>query len=168
MLPILYGAPAGINNDISEYIDEIKSINHEFGNIRNANRISFIKNYYTLTIDLLFKQTLTAAQIQDIKNAVYYNLLVGLDGHSIDFGDRVTYNKVQQLIYASDDRILGASIRGIDDSDFKSYALFWTAYTNVPFYVDSNPTNPPIGAMWVRRTGVSTYTAYEQEDGSVT
>lgn len=167
VLPTLYGQPAGINDEIDKYIDEVKSINHEFGNIRNINRISFVKNYYTLTIDLLFKQTLTSAQIQNIQNTVYYNLLTGLNARNINFGDRVTYNKIQQLVYASDDRILGASIRGVDDADFKSYALFWDPYLSIPFYADGNdPTNTAIGDRWVIYDG-SNYIAKEQLDGSV-
>lgn len=126
------GNPINIPQNIENYIDDIKSINHEFASIRNENRISMIKDYYTLSINLLFRQQLSEEQQNDVKNNVLTALYENLNAHALDFGERVTYNKVQEIIYGADQRILGASIYGLDDVNFKANAVFWSPY--IPVY----------------------------------
>lgn len=126
------GNPINIPQKIENYIDDIKSINHEFASIRNENRISMIKDYYTLSINLLFRQQLSEEQQNDVKNNVLAALYENLNAHALDFGERVTYNKVQEIIYGADQRILGASIYGLDDVNFNANAVFWSPY--IPVY----------------------------------
>ena len=128
----IQGNPINIPQNIENYIKDIKSINHEFSSIRNENRISMIKDYYTLSINLLFRQQLSEEQQNDVKNNVVTALYKNLNSHALDFGERVTYNKVQEIIYGADQRILGASIYGLDDVNFKANAVFWSPY--IPVY----------------------------------
>ncbi len=131
--------PLVIPKNVDDYIYESRSISHEFSTIRNQNKICMLKDYYTLNIDLLFRQRLTDEQQTEIKNRVYKALMNSLNAHAIDFGEKITYNKVQQIIYSADSRILGASIYGLDDVNFSTKAVYWTPFVEVPLY-DTLPT----------------------------
>lgn len=97
----------------------------------------------------------------DIQNKIYLALLENLNARMINFGERITYETVQDIIYSTDPRILGASISGLDDVDFTTYAIYWTPFFAVPYYSDGqNPTNGNIkvGDYAVIRSGADTYT----------
>lgn len=130
--------PAAIPENVDDFIYESRSISNEFTSIRNRNAISMVKDYYTLSIDLLFRQRLTTEQQNEIRNKVYKALLDNLNARAVDFGEKITYNKVQQIVYAADTRILGASIYGLDDVNFSASAVYWTPCIAVKQY-DSLP-----------------------------
>ena len=159
--PTQYGDPTNITLAIERYIKNIKSISHEFSSIRNQNKPCLFINLYNLNISLLYKQKLSNEQQMDIQNKIYLALLENLNARMINFGERITYETVQDIIYSTDPRILGASISGLDDVDFTTYAIYWTPFFAVPYYSDGqNPTNGNIkvGDYAVIRSGADTYT----------
>ena len=159
--PTQYGDPTNITLAIERYIKNIKSISHEFSSIRNQNKPCLFINLYSLNISLLYKQKLSNEQQVDIQNKIYLALLENLNARMINFGERITYETVQDIIYSTDPRILGASISGLDDVDFTTYAIYWTPFFAVPYYSDGqNPTNGNIkvGDYAVIRSGADTYT----------
>jgi len=140
-----YGSPVSVPQNVLNYINNIKSINHNFRTIRNANKPCLFKDYYTLHINLLFRQRLSAEQEQEIKNKVYTALLNYLNARAIDFGEKITYEKVQEIIYNTDSRILGASIYGLDDVDFDTFAVYWSPYISV--YYDPSKDSSQIASI---------------------
>lgn len=147
--PINPGSPNNLLNipeNVSDYIRTIKSISHDFSSIRNDKKICMLKNYYKLNINLLFRQRLSEEQQNDIINKVKYALLNNLNAHNVNFGERITYQKVQQIIYSADNHILGASISGLDDTDFQTSAIYWSPYVNVPYYPVEAPARGTAGS----------------------
>lgn len=130
--PVTGTTPLNIPENVINYIKSTKAINHEFASIRNDRKICMLKNYYKLNINLLYRQRLSDEQQADIQSKIYYALLNGLNAHEVDFGERITYQKVQSIIYSTDDRILGASISGLDDTDFTTAAVYWSPYITIP------------------------------------
>lgn len=90
---------------------------------------------------------------------MYLALLNGLNARAIDFGEKITYNKIQSLIYSADTRILGASIYGLDDVDFNTGVIYWTPYDSVPYYLEL-PESAQIGDYGVCASGVN-YQLYQ-------
>lgn len=162
--PTQYGDPANITLAIEKYIKNIKSISHEFSSIRNQNKPCLFINLYNLSISLLYKQRLSTEQQTDIQNKIYLAILQGLNGRMVDFGERITYEMLQEIIYSSDPRILGASISGLDDIDFTTYAIYWTPFFAIPYYTDGQTpdvSTATVGDYAVIRSGSSTYKAYQ-------
>lgn len=132
--------PTSIPAEIEDYISDIKHISHDFVNIRNDLKLCMLQDVYDLKISLLFKQDISDDQKQLIKTNLTTNILHELNARQVNFGQKITYEDIQKIIYDTDERILGASISGLDDIDFKTYGIYWSKYVNIPI-VTSNPTS---------------------------
>ena len=109
------------NPDVLGYIEDVKSIQHDFNDLEPMKPLMF-KNKYPVTVKIIPQYTISEQQQREIENNVRLALYDKFNSKSIEFGEEITYDEVYEAIMNSDSRIKAIVL---DELDYKTYAVIY-------------------------------------------
>lgn len=111
---------------VEAYLEDTKSINHNFGELLtptyNRSHICMFINKYPLDIGIVTKSQITEAESIELFGNIRKALFKGLNASSIEFGQQITIELLNDIITASDERIKSVNLGNID---YTTYAIYW-------------------------------------------
>lgn len=107
------------STEVLSYIDDVKSIQHEFGTLE-SNKVLMFKNKYPVSVKIIPQYTLSEQQALEIENNVRQALYNTFNAKMVEFGDEVTYEDVYNVVSNCDGRIKAIVL---DELDYKTYAV---------------------------------------------
>lgn len=110
----------GVINQIKSYIEDEKSIQHDFKDIIPDVPFMF-KNKYPLDIRIIPHYKLTDAQISELKVNINKALIKLLNSSRLNFGEEPDYNIIYDCIFNSDERIKTLIL---DEFTYTTFATF--------------------------------------------
>ena len=113
---------ANIKNDI----EDIKSIQHDFKQIENINKLCLIKNRYPIICKIVPQYKVTSAEATQISDNVKSALYDTLNSKHMKFGTEVDYDLVYDTIMNADARIKAIVL---DDIVYTTYGVYYDGYT---------------------------------------
>lgn len=127
--------PSSETQTIIQYIDNKKSIEHNFNDIL-VDRYFMFKNKFDINCKIIPYYKLTNTQASEIKLNIVKALYKSLSAKNINFGEKVSYDKVYDIIINSDKRIRAIML---DDINYTTYAVYWTGaeFKEVPINNDA-------------------------------
>lgn len=110
------------------YVDETKSINHDFKDLTEG-KICYFKNLYPIDVTIIPVNSLTALQQQQVQDNVRTALLNKFQANKMTFGEAPSYDEIYDTILYCDERIKAIAL------DRLSYATF-VVYSDKVLYHD--------------------------------
>lgn len=107
--------------DVLGYIDDVKSIQHDFLSLEPMKPLMF-KNKYPVTVKIIPQYAVSEQQQREIENNVRLAIYDKFNAKSVEFGQEVTYDEVYETISNSDGRIKAIVL---DELDYKTYAVVY-------------------------------------------
>lgn len=108
------------------YIEDIKSISHEYQNIlptsSTRSNYCYFRNVYPINIKVITTYNLTNAQIMNLKSNINLALYKNLSSNNLDFGEAINYDTLYDIIVNSDERIKNIVM---DNIEYNTYATYW-------------------------------------------
>ena len=111
---------------IYNYIDSIKSIQHDFGTLQK-DEILFIKNKYPINCKIVPTYKLTNTEQNEVTNNILSALYSKLNAREIDFSEPVRYDYIYDIIQESDERIKSVIL---DSLEYKAFAVYFDSKDN--------------------------------------
>ena len=111
---------------VEAYLEDTKSINHNFVNLLsptyNRSHICLFINKYPLDIGVVTKSQVTEAESTEIFANIRKALYNNLNSKSIEFGEQITIELLNDIITAADERIKSINLGNVD---YTTYAVYW-------------------------------------------
>ena len=107
--------------DVLNYIDDNKSIQHDFQS-QKPDRVCMIINKYPIKCTIIPKHRITRVQEEEIKGDIVSHLCDNLNSQKIEFGESIDYDFVYNIIVDSNELIKNIIL---DDITYQAYAIYW-------------------------------------------
>ena len=115
-----------IVQEIEGYIDEQKSVQHDFIRLIPERPVMF-KNKYVVDCKIIPQYKVTTLQENEIKESIRKALYSNLNSSEVDFGDGVKYSDIYDIIVNSDERIKAITMENIS---YTTYAVYYSSETD--------------------------------------
>ena len=119
-------------DNILSYINDLKSVQHDFQPIIK-DKIAMFINKYVVDCKIIPQYRVTSLQEEDIRKRIQQALYTQLNSKMIEFGEEITYSEVYDIIINADERIKAITL---DTLNFTTYAVYFKSVNGSTEYVE--------------------------------
>ncbi len=123
---------------IEDYLDEKKTIQHDFINILD-DKICMIKNKYPIKCKIIPQHALSEEQAADVSANILNSIYNNLNSKEIEFGQEISYDLLYNIIQNADERIKAIML---DNIEYTTYAVYHDSKTDTYKEINVSDFNP--------------------------